>query len=37
VRVPGASHFLPMERPDIVRDEIERIARTRPLEDRQAD
>jgi len=36
VRVPGASHFLPMERPDIVRDEIERIARTRPLEDRQA-
>jgi pimeloyl-ACP methyl ester carboxylesterase len=27
VKVPGASHFLPMERPDIVRDEIERIAR----------
>jgi len=27
VRVPGTTHFLPMERPDIVRDEIERIAR----------
>jgi len=27
VRVPGASHFLPMERPDIVRDEIERCLR----------
>jgi pimeloyl-ACP methyl ester carboxylesterase len=26
VRVPGATHFLPMERPDIVREEIERIA-----------
>jgi pimeloyl-ACP methyl ester carboxylesterase len=26
VRVPGASHFLPMERPDTVREEIERIA-----------
>lgn len=25
VRVPGASHFLPMERPEIVRDEIERV------------
>ena len=28
VRVPGASHFLPMERPDIVRDEIERVLRS---------
>lgn len=28
VRVPGASHFLPMERPEIVRDEIERCLRT---------
>lgn len=28
VRVPGASHFLPMERPDIVRDEIERCLRS---------
>ncbi len=27
VKVPGATHFLPMERPDIVREEIERIAR----------
>jgi pimeloyl-ACP methyl ester carboxylesterase len=27
VKVPGATHFLPMERPDIVRAEIERIAR----------
>jgi pimeloyl-ACP methyl ester carboxylesterase len=25
VKVPGATHFLPMERPDIVREEIERI------------
>ena len=29
VKVPGATHFLPMERPDIVREEIERIARER--------
>jgi pimeloyl-ACP methyl ester carboxylesterase len=28
VRVPGASHFLPMERPEIVRDEIERCLRS---------
>lgn len=28
VKVPGASHFLPMERPDIVRDEIERCLRS---------
>jgi len=27
VKVPGTTHFLPMERPEIVRDEIERIAR----------
>lgn len=27
VKVPGTTHFLPMERPDIVREEIERIAR----------
>ena len=27
VKVPGATHFLPMERPDIVREEIERMAR----------
>lgn len=27
VKVPGATHFLPMERPDIVREEIERIVR----------
>ena len=27
VKVPGATHFLPMERPDIVREEINRIAR----------
>lgn len=27
VKVPGATHFLPMERPDIVREEIKRIAR----------
>jgi pimeloyl-ACP methyl ester carboxylesterase len=27
VRVPGASHFLPMERPEIVRDEMERSLR----------
>ena len=27
VKVPGATHFLPMERPDIVREEIERLAR----------
>lgn len=26
VRVPGGSHFVPMERPDILREEIERIA-----------
>lgn len=26
VRVPGTTHFLPMERPEIVREEIERIA-----------
>jgi pimeloyl-ACP methyl ester carboxylesterase len=25
VKVPGATHFLPMERPDIVREEVERI------------
>ena len=25
VKVPGATHFLPMERPDVVRDEIERM------------
>jgi pimeloyl-ACP methyl ester carboxylesterase len=25
VKVPGATHFLPMERPDIVREEILRI------------
>ena len=25
VKVPGTTHFLPMERPDIVREEIERI------------
>lgn len=28
VKVPGATHFLPMERPDIVQDEIERMGRT---------
>ena len=27
VKVPGATHFLPMERPDIVREEMKRIAR----------
>jgi len=27
VQVPGTTHFLPMERPDIVQDEIERMAR----------
>jgi len=27
VRVPGGTHFVPMERPEIVREEIERIAR----------
>ena len=27
VKVPGATHFLPMERPDIVREEIKRMAR----------
>lgn len=27
VKVPGATHFLPMERPDIVREEIERMVR----------
>jgi pimeloyl-ACP methyl ester carboxylesterase len=27
VKVPGTSHFLPMERPEIVREEIERISR----------
>ncbi len=27
VKVPGTTHFLPMERPDIVRDEIERMGR----------
>jgi pimeloyl-ACP methyl ester carboxylesterase len=26
VKVPGTTHFLPMERPDIVREEIERLA-----------
>ncbi len=25
VKVPGATHFLPMERPDIVREEISRM------------
>jgi pimeloyl-ACP methyl ester carboxylesterase len=27
VKVPGTTHFLPMERPDIVHEELERIAR----------
>lgn len=27
VKVPGTTHFLPMERPEIVREEIERVAR----------
>lgn len=27
VKVPGATHFLPMERPDVVREEIKRIDR----------
>jgi pimeloyl-ACP methyl ester carboxylesterase len=27
IKVPGTTHFLPMERPDIVREELERIAR----------
>ncbi len=27
IKVPGTTHFLPMERPDLVREEIERLAR----------
>jgi pimeloyl-ACP methyl ester carboxylesterase len=28
IKVPGTTHFLPMERPDLVREEIERMARS---------
>ena len=27
IEVPGTTHFLPMERPDVVQDEIERMGR----------
>lgn len=30
VPVPGTTHFLPMERPDVVQDEIERMGRAAP-------